>query len=159
MPFIGMIIEKNGEKQIRDIITKELKIGQDKIIKINEKTMENLKNITFETIVIAKELKNNNNLKKILKNTKYIIVNSDCQKTLKLLEDTLATVITYGFNPKATITASSITDENIMISIQRNIENIYGEEIENQEIRMKHRGNAEIEMASLAVQIIYKRQK
>ena len=46
-------------------------------------------------------------------------------------------IITYGFNEKATITISSIKEENTMLCIQRNIKKIDGKIIEEQEENIK----------------------
>lgn len=46
-------------------------------------------------------------------------------------------VITYGFNSKSTVTASSVTEEEMLICVQRNIINIKGKKIEPQEINIE----------------------
>lgn len=69
-------------------------------------------------------------LKKIYDNSKYVIINSDINIEQNCLIGSKKNIITYGMNQKATITLSSINDNKLLISIQRNIENIKGEEIE-----------------------------
>ena len=46
-------------------------------------------------------------------------------------------VITFGFNSKSTITASSVTDESILLCVQRNVVLINGNQMEPQEISIR----------------------
>lgn len=82
----------------------------------------------------------------------------DCNKTaLKLFSNSDITVITCGMNSKNTITCSSINGETYLISLQRNILNLKGEEIEPQEfkIKLKKKYLPYSVMASLAVILLY----
>lgn len=51
----------------------------------------------------------------------YLIVNADDTAIFPFLAQSknAASVITYGFNPKACITASSISENNMQVCIQR----------------------------------------
>lgn len=69
-------------------------------------------------------------LKKLYDNSKYIIINSDINTEKNHLLENRKNIITYGMNQKATITMSSISDNKLLISLQKNIENIKGKEIE-----------------------------
>ena len=69
-------------------------------------------------------LKNSVYLEEIIKKTDYIIINSDIRENLLKLKNTKTSIITYGFNAKATITISSIKEEKTMICIQRKINGI-----------------------------------
>ena len=99
-----------------------------------------MRNIKFETILILNNndeiFQKNEILKFIVSNTKYIIINSDMKNNLNLLNNLNVNVITYGFNSKASITASSVTDEEIILCIQRKLKIINGKIIENQEIKV-----------------------
>ena len=53
-----------------------------------------------------------------------------------LLDNLNLMLITYGHNQKATVTTSSIGENKAMICLQRNIKNIYGKDIEPQEIEL-----------------------
>ena len=57
--------------------------------------------------------------------------------TIIAIENLDLKVITYGFNSKSTVTASSITEEEMLICVQRNIINIKGKKIEPQEINIE----------------------
>ena len=158
MSFIGIISNKNEKQLIKKINDKVQDIT---IIEINEKSIDNIKNIKFNVILI----KENSNILKnkilqienILKRAQYIIINSDIEIDFKVFVSESTKVLTYGFNSKATITASSITEENILVCIQRNIINIKGKIIEPQEIikRNKKEFNVLDILAISSIEIIY----
>ena len=79
----------------------------------------------------------NKNIKNILLNAEYLILNSDINVKIDLIENLDLKVITYGFNSKSTVTASSVTEEEMLICVQRNIINIKGKKIEPQEINIE----------------------
>lgn len=82
----------------------------------------------------------------------------DCNKTaLKLFTNSDITVITCGMNPKNTITCSSINSGTYLISLQRNIFNLRGKEIEPQEFKvtLKKKYLPYSVMASVAVILLY----
>lgn len=106
MFFIGIISEEKNEKYIKEMLKHN--INNSNVIFINEKNIDNIKNVKFKIIVLNKELINKN-LESILLNAEYLIFNSDIN--VKLVENLNLKVITYGFNSKATVTASSITEE------------------------------------------------
>ena len=103
--------------------------------------MKNIKNIKFDVLVINEPiediLKSSKYLENIINKVNYIIVNSDIKNNLLFLKNLKANIITYGFNAKATITVSSIKEENTMLCIQRNIETVDGKVIEEQETNIK----------------------
>ena len=109
-------------------------INNSNVIFINEKNIDNIKNVKFKIIVLNKELINKN-LEGILLNAEYLILNSDIN--VKLVENLNLKVITYGFNSKATVTASSITEEEMLVCIQRNIVDMYNNKFEPQEINIE----------------------
>jgi hypothetical protein len=163
MSFIGIITEKKEEKKLEEMIKKSFKNGAKKhtIIVINENSIENLVNIKFETILLnstMEVIKNKEKLKKILSNTKYFVVNSDlCD--MELIQNLKLTVISYGYNNKATITMSSIDDEEMILCIQRGIKNLQGDIIEPQEISialMEEEMNHYLKMGTSIVELLYK---
>lgn len=156
MSFIGVICEENIEGFIVNTITEKLQIKKESLIFIKENNIENIKNIKFETIVIMRKFKENNTLKSIIKKALYIIINTDIINDLQLLEDVKATVVTYGFNTKATITASSVEDEEMLICLQRNLKPKNGKTLEPQEIRTPIYGNTNCTMAIIIIEIIYR---
>ena len=137
MFFIGIITNQKNELYVR----KELK--DKNIIFINDKNITNMRNIKFDAIVIDSKLNNKQDLRKILANTKYLILNADIEFDLELIENLSLTIITYGFNSKSTFTVSSITENNIIICLQRIIFKANGEKIEPEEYQLKYVENIE----------------
>ncbi len=142
MSFVGVITENKNEIQVKRILDNNLNSinKEHTVITINNKSIDNIKNIRFETVLIIslKELiDKNESINEILKNTKYLIINSDIDNdSLKLINNTTLNVITFGFNQKSTITASSV-EENLMLCIQRKIIDINKNILEPQEIKVK----------------------
>ena len=141
MAFIGIIADRKYELQLKKIIDSCLnsKNKQHTIIAINEKSIDNIKNIRFETILVM-ELKQiideEEVISKLFKNSKYLIVNSDMEYGLNMINNMELNIITFGFNSKSTITASSVED-NFLICLQRKIININKEVIEPQELKVR----------------------
>lgn len=159
MACIGIVADKNSEQEIEKILLEKSKEYNNifTIIIINEKSINNIKNIKFETILIYKNIiKSEDIFKQILLNTKYLILNSDIEKPLKIVENIDITIITYGFNSKATITASSVNENEILLCIQRNILNLNKKLIEPQEINIYTKTqNKHIEMAVFCIMLLY----
>lgn len=144
MSFIGVICDTKNENYIKQILMENLK--NKTVIILKENNIENFKNIKFETIIIMSndktrilnesKLNGENFVKKIINNAKYLVVNADEEINLNLLQETNGKVITYGFNSKSTITASSVKEDSILLCVQRNIENLEGNNIELQEFNI-----------------------
>ena len=138
MPFIG-IVSKN-ENEVKEYIKSKDNLKIDSIFFINDKSINNIKNIKFDTILILDDkynIENESILQKLILNSKYIIIQSEIQDKLNSIDNEELNLITFGFNHKSTVTASSTELENIMICIQRNIKNANGSMIEPQEILVK----------------------
>ena len=147
MFFIGIISEEKNEKYIKEMLKHN--INNSNVIFINEKNIDNIKNVKFKIIVLNKELINKN-LESIL-----LILNSDIN--VKLVENLNLKVITYGFNSKATVTASSITEEEMLVCIQRNIVDMYNNKFEPQEINIERNELLDIydNMYIMCIKILY----
>ncbi len=130
MSVIGIILNSNN------IIEKENKLLDKNLIIINEDVANNFKNIKFDILIISEEMNKIEEIKEIVKNTKFLILNTDFKENLKLLDDIKASVITFGFNSKSTITIVSNENEEIILEIQREIENLVGKKVECQEIKL-----------------------
>lgn len=156
MPFIGIIADEKKENIIRKGLVSKLKLKESSVLNIKEKNIENIKNVKFETVIIDRKFKNLEMLKKVLTDAKYVVINTDTISNLNILEDLELTVITYGFNSKATITASSVTEESSLICLQRTIESIYSQKIEMQEIKIGEVQDISASMAIVATILIYK---
>ncbi len=155
MFFIGVITNQKNELYMKDKLSKILPV--ENIIFINEKNIINIKNIKFETIVIDTKINNKIELRKIISNSKYLILNSDIKIDLEAIRNLNLIVITYGFNNKTTFTVSSIEENNIIICLQRIILNKKGEEIEPQEYELEMVENVEkyAIISSKIVDILY----
>lgn len=139
MAFVGIVCETKYENQIRLKLEKEL---EKNIIILTQENIENFKNVTFEMIAVFSNHnvmeKKKEVLKSIIEKTKYLIMNADEFINLELMNNLDLQVITYGFNSKSTVTASSVKEEEIFICIQREIKNIQNKKIELQDILVKN---------------------
>lgn len=159
MFFVGIITNQKNEAYIKKEL---LKIGIEKnVIFINEKNITNVKNVKFETLIIDDKVENKTQLRKIIEGAKYIILNSDIPIDLELMDNLNLTVITYGFNNKATFTVSSIEENNIIICLQRIIYNKNNEVVEPQEFKLEVPENLEKHIAIFIyiIKILYSKIK
>ncbi len=159
MFFVGIITNQKNEAYIKKEL---LKIGIEKnVIFINEKNITNVKNVKFETLIIDDKVENKTQLRKIIEGAKYIILNSDIPIDLELMDNLNLTVITYGFNNKATFTVSSIEENNIIICLQRIIYNKNNEVVEPQEFKLEVPENVEKHIAIFVyiIKILYSKIK
>ena len=123
MSLMGIITNSKNE----EYMVKELSdyFPFQNIIFITDKNIENVRNIKFEILAIDCNIKNIDILKLIISNAKFIILNADLTINIGMLENLDLTIITYGFNNKATLTVSSVAENNIIICLQRIIKNIF----------------------------------
>ncbi len=156
MFFIGVITNQKNEEYVKMELSSIISV--ENIIFITEKNISNVKNIKFETVIIDTNIKNRVELRKIISNCKYIILNSDIDIDLEIIENLNLTIITYGFNNKSTFTVSSIEDNKIIICLQRIILNKKGYKIEPQEYEMEFQKNIDkyTLIATKITQIFYK---
>ncbi len=142
MAFIGVIAEGKNEIQIKRILDNNLNSvnKEHTVIVINNKNIDNIKNIRFETIlaITLNEIADREEqIQNLRKNAKYLIVNSDMDNSsLEILNNIKLKTVTFGFNQKSTITASSV-EENLMLCLQRRILDVKGNILEPQEIKVK----------------------
>ncbi len=141
MSFIGVIASKNCFENIKNKIIEEIKDETVNFIQINLRSIKNVKNIKFETIIIEDNIDkfktNKDILEKICENTKYLMVNTDRNQKEEILK--IPNKITYGLNQKANVTVSSISDTDILIYWQKSLKNREGHMIEIEERRIKRR--------------------
>lgn len=156
MFFIGVITNQKNELYVKNELAKILPV--ENIIFITEKNIMNIKNIKFETIIVDTKINNKLELRKIIANAKYILLNSDIEMNLETINNLNLIVITYGFNNKSTFTVSSIEENNIIICLQRIIFSKKGKEIEPQEYALKVDENVEkyIVIAIEIIKLLYK---
>ena len=121
MIFIGIMSECKSYENIKE----KLKNEDINLIHINKKSIQNIKNIKFETLIIDTNLEEFQQEKEIIEqicnNAKYVIINTDLNIENNLEVKAKKEIITYGLNQKATVTVSSIKDRDILIYVQRNI--------------------------------------
>lgn len=155
MALIGILTEPKNKLYLQE----ELKKRQlEEVFFLTENTILNMHNVKFDIFLLGKKISKNQELVRTLaKGADYFIFNSDIKENLPLLEDLDLKIITYGYNQKATITASSIDENKMMICLQRGIENIKQKKIEPQEIEIevtnKMQGVAGMELVGL--QLLY----
>lgn len=141
MAVIGIITKSNNINEIEKTLEK-YGIHEKNIVIITKHTIENIKNVKFDIIIIFDQTEDDNILKKVLDSSKYLIINTDFKENVKLLnmaEDQY--VITFGFNSRATITIISNENDEIILDLQREIENLNKEKIESQEIKLENNFN------------------
>ncbi len=168
MAFIGIIAESKNEMQIKRILDNNLNSPNKEhtVIVINNKSIENIRNIRFETILVItlEELTSKEEINKLLKNTKYLVINSDMRNNeLELINNMKLNVITFGFNQKSTITASSV-EESLMLCLQRKIVDVNKNVLEPQEILVKEIGkklsnNTHNVMGIASILLIYSKKE
>lgn len=154
MTFIGIISDSKSFERIKEKI-KQLGIETIKLIHINKKSIENIRNIKFQSVIINSDLEEYQNEKKLVQviceNADYIIVNTDIN--LKIKDRKNPKIITYGLNRKANITISSITEASILIYLQKNIKIQENKEVEIAEKRIKRQENSK--MKTYEILILY----
>ncbi len=160
MSLIGVLTEANHENYLNQEAKKI--INQDQIFFLNENCIKNVKNITFETILLGKKIeKNKKDIVKIIEKAENLIFNTDIIENIELLNNLHLKLITYGFNLKSTITTSSISENEIIVCLQRGIQNIKGEKIEPQELQMniKNYNNSYEVMELVSLKLLYTEYK
>lgn len=151
MTFIGVI----SDNKIFENINMHLKSDKFKLIHINKKSIENIKNIRFETIIIDSNLENfkqeENIIEQICLNSKYLIINTDINLKFNISNNNKINIITYGLNQKATVTVSSITDTDVLIYLQRNIRTVTNKMVEVEEKRIKVNENSKLKIYEILI--------
>lgn len=141
MAVIGIITKSNNIIEIEKTLEK-YGIHEKNIVIITKHTIENIKNVKFDIIIIFDQIEDDDILKKVLDSSKYLIINTDFKENMKLLDMAENQyVITFGFNSRATITIISNENDEIILDLQREIENLDKEKIESQEIKLENNFN------------------
>ena len=158
MVFIGVMCNEKDFKAIKENICNNNK--DIELIFVQDSNISNLQNVKFDCFIIHEQILNLKNicaLEKILKNLKYLIINSDKNTKLDILNSNKINVITYGLNHKCTVTASSIQDDSIMIALQREILNKYGKLYEISEKKIEVNKDLDIYsyMLIFIIEILY----
>lgn len=158
MSLIGILTEHKNEVYLKKSLEEQ---GLETIFFLNEKTIDNVRNIKFETFLLGKRVEEKQEIiRGIAQKASYFILNTDIKENLSILDNLDLMLITYGYNQKATVTASSVEENKMLICLQRNITNVYSHEIEPQEIILENYKESEdyaaMELASLL--LLYKNE-
>lgn len=108
MIFIGIMSECKSYENIKE----KLKNEDINLIHINKKSIKNIKNIKFETLIIdinLEEFEQEEIIEQICTNAKYLFINTDLNIDNDLKIKPKKGIITYGLNQKATVTVSSLS--------------------------------------------------
>lgn len=151
MIFIGIVTDLKSESNLIELLNNNNSFKKNTVIFIKEKNIDNIKNVHFDTVIINRNFEKMDELNVILKNAKNIVLNMDAEIDFKELSSNQSNLITYGFNSKSCITISSVTDDDVLICVQRNIYNDFGE-IELQEIKLEN--NSEYSIYDLIIVLI-----
>lgn len=146
MPLVGIIAKKKDVMAIK----KEIKNKNIEIVWITKESIKNIKNIKFEEIIFMENIifeeEEYYYMKELISKSKYLIFNADIEIQIldKIEVQKPIKLITFGFNSKATITISSITEEKIIVCLQRDIEGHNKKIIECQEKQIENINNKKI---------------
>ena len=158
MSFVGLISKSSDYEFIKNELSgfkNDLKLD---LININKNNIKNIKNVKFETIVVCDDLKELKTQKifadNIINNANFLLINTDNNVSSFNIKNDNIQIITYGMNQKATVTASSIKEYEVLICLQRNIENTKGIIIEMQEFKKKREKIRNEEIYNLLVVFI-----
>ena len=155
MFFIGIITDKNSENNIKKIMKD--KLDKSEIIFLNKDNLENFRNVKFDSIVINNKIEDKYILDKIMEKSKYVLYNSDIKENPKMHGRKFSNFISYGYNSKANVTISSVTDDNYLLCIQGNISG-YNKTTCMQEVRFeKGKSNVNVYdgMIATIIDLIY----
>ena len=151
MVLIGIVANKKSFELIKTEILKREK--QINVIHITPLSLENMKNIKFETVIIEENLEKFENqkekIKKICKESTYVIINTDLNPKYDEMET--KNLITCGINQNAIVTISSNSEDDILIFWQKSIENREGNIIEIEERRIKKGENNIIKIEEILI--------
>lgn len=123
------VISKNVE------LINEL-IEYNKIAIVNEENVKKYINEEIDILIIEDEIVQSKYLEQLCNHSKYILLQDNVNLNIKLEKN--SNVITFGFNHKSTVTVSSISEEKIVICVQREIKSFKNKSIEPQELTIKN---------------------
>lgn len=111
-------------------------IEYNKIIIVNEENVNKYINEEIDMLIIEDEIVKSKYLEQLCNHSKYILLQDNVNLNIKLEKN--SNVITFGFNHKSTVTVSSISEEKIVICVQREIKSFKNKSIEPQELTIKN---------------------
>ena len=120
----------------RDIELINELIENNKVIIMTKENINRYLEKEIDILVIEDKIIKNKNLELLCNHSKYILVQDNVNLNIKLKNE--ANIITFGFNHKSTVTISSISEEKVIICIQRKIKSLRNNLIEPQEMIIKN---------------------
>lgn len=138
MSIIGVITDLDKKYELKKGIKKYIKKDENLIVYIRQENIRNVRNIKFNTILITVEYLDKKKFeiyKKIIKATKYIIINSKVLKDKEIyeyLKKNKIKFITYGNEENCDVSISSVSKDSVIINISNNIEKIISNCEENE---------------------------
>ncbi len=106
-------------------------IKNNRIIIISRENIQKYKNVEFNILVIEDKIISNEDLELLCQHSKFILIQDNINLNMRL--ENKINIITFGFNHKSTVTISSISNEKMIICIQRQINTLNNHKIEPQE--------------------------
>lgn len=131
MLCIGLISKNRNSEFIKSLNRKNVEAVNIK--KEEELFKKNIDILVLEDLIFLPEYIKN----MVNNNVKYLII-QDNINNIQLNLDKEINLITFGFNHKSTVTISSVTNEHIVICIQRTIKCISGKLIYPEEQIIKN---------------------
>lgn len=154
MIYIGFISRNKNIELVKEL--NDLNVQA-----INIKKKEDIENKKIDILVLEDLVIDKNTISEIIKDIKYLIIQDNIDD-LKIHLDREINVITFGFNHKSTVTVSSVTEDNIVICIQRTIKSINNNELEPKEINIKNTNKYNINkyiIKKIILEILENREK
>ena len=155
MTFVGIISDNKSFQ----VLNENIDTQDYNLIQINNKSIDNIKNIKFEMIIINQELKSFEEKRLIIDtlcmNSKYILLNTDLNKEFNFGQKCKEKIITFGLNHRATVTVSSITESNILVYLQRNVKDKNDKLIEVGEKQVKINKDNKIKVYEILIIYIF----
>lgn len=127
---IGLISKNKNIELVKEL-------NETNVQAINIKKEEDLNNVKLDILVLEDLFLDKEFINNIIHDVKYLII-QDNIKDIELYLDKEINIITFGFNHKSTVTVSSVTQETILIYIQRTIKNINNKVIRPKECVIKN---------------------
>ena len=164
MSLVGIVANDIDSKNIRKAFSKKDISKSVSIIDINENNIENIRNISFETLFFCRKLDCTDielsYLQRICENVSYLVINSDFNFNPLPPLNNNCTIITFGLNQKATVTVSSISENGFVLSLQQNVMRCNNKikEMEEKCIKTKNTNNFTLYkiLVEYIIKIIYK---
>ena len=132
MISIGLI-SKNKNIELMKELNEYKNVQAINIRKKDDLNNQKVDILVLEDFIVSKEL-----VEEILKDASYLLIQDNIHDIQFELEREM-NIITFGFNHKSTVTVSSVTEENIVICVQRTMKNINGKDIQPKEIIIKNK--------------------